>query len=496
MRKVPVAATMILAASTLAFGQGLVQKASNPIQGQYIVILDDEALPFSGPASSKPAEVARMVGQIAAEYRVSVRRSFHFAFNGFVARMSEAQAQELAQQPWVKGVEEDGLVEVTATQTAPPSWGLDRIDQRGVPLDGEYLYNTSGAGVDVYIVDSGIRATHLDFGGRVDTVNAFTTVNDGYGTDDRFGHGTMVAGVVGGATYGVAKGVTLHPVRIIDSTGAGMISDLISGIDWITQQYTSQVTTTTSKNGKTTTTGTHRPAVVNISLITSGSTAINSAITTSINAGVTYAVAAGNYGDDACFYSPAGLAAAITVGASNDADNPWIYSNGGTCVDIFAPGVLVNTTFMRSDTDSVATTGTSIASPHVAGAAALYLAANPTATPAQVSNAIISQSTTNVLLALPLNTANRVLFTAGFGLDETPIANFLISVARRSATFDGTVSTDDKGIASYTWNFGDGTTGTGSKVTHRYRSSGTYQVTLTVKDSAGQVASTAKPVSV
>ena len=492
MTKVPVAATMILAASTLASGQGLVQKATNPIQGQYIVILDDEALPFSGPANRKPAEAARMVGQVADEYRIELRRSFQFAVKGFVARMSEEQAQALAQQPWVKGVEEDGLVEVTATQTAPLSWGLDRIDQRGVPLDGSYTYNNSGSGVDVYIVDSGIRATHADFGGRVDTVKAFTAIDDGYGTDDRFGHGTMVAGVVGSATFGVAKGVTLHPVRVIDASGSGTISGVVAGIDWITAQFTSQTkTTTTTKNGKTTTTttGTRRPAVVNISLITGGSLAINSAVQNSINAGVTYVVAAGNSGDDACGYSPAGVAAAITVGASNDADNVWVYSNGGTCVDVFAPGVMVNTTLSRTDTDTTATTGTSIAAPHVAGAAALFLATNPLATPAQVNSAILGQSTANALAAMPANTTNRLLFSAGLAADAPPVANFLVSCSNRRCTLNGAISTDDKGIASYSWSFGDGTSGSGAQVTHRYSSSGLFWVTLTVKDTAGQSAS-------
>jgi serine protease len=498
MNTVPTAALMMIAASTLATAQGLVQKASNPVPGQYIVTLADEALPIAEQQIGKPAEVAQMAGAVAERHRVEVRRTFSFAIKGFVARMTPDQAAALAQDPGVASVE-DGLVEVTGVQDAPPSWGLDRIDQHGVPLDGEYLYNTTGSGVDVYIVDSGIRATHADFAGRVDTANAFTAVDDGYGTDDRFGHGTMVAGIVGGSTYGVAKGVTLHPVRVIDASGGGTISGVVAGIDWITQQFTSQATsttTTTSRKGKrtTSTSTTRRPAVVNISLITGGSLAINNAVNNSINAGVVYVVAAGNNADDACWYSPSGVAAAITVGASNDADNVWAYSNGGTCVDVFAPGVAVMTTLSRNDTDTTLSTGTSVAAPHVAGAAALYLAANPTATPAEVTGAILISATPNVLAALPANTPNRLLYSAAIGMDQPPVANFMISVSRRTVTFNAAISTDDKGIVSYSWSFGDGTSGTGSQIKHSYKSSGVYPVTLTVTDTAGQQASITLPV--
>lgn len=493
MTTVPTTATlMLLAASTLASAQGFVQKAAAPIPGQYIVVLADEALPQFEQATGKRPEVRELAAAVADDRRFELRRTFAHAVNGFVARMSESQAEALAAEPWVASVEEDGLVEVAGTQDAPPSWGLDRVDQRPMTLDFAYAYASTGSGVDVYIVDSGIRASHVDFGGRVDTVRAFTAINDGYGTSDPFGHGTMVAGIVAGATYGVAKAATLHPVRVVDATGSASISTLVAGIDWVTQQFTSQVTTTTTTvKGKTvtTTTGTRRPAVINISLITSGSLAVNTSVNTAITAGITVVAAAGNSALDACGFSPAGIANVITVGASNDADNAWVYSNGGTCVDIFAPGVLVSTTLSRSDTDFTPSTGTSVAAPHVAGAAALVLAANPAATPAQVASTILSAATTNALAALPAGSPNRLLYTAALGQDQPPTAAFSITVSRTTVTFDASASSDDKGIASYAWSFGDGTSGSGAKVSHKYALRGSYAVTLTVKDAAGHTTS-------
>ena len=419
----------MLTSGTFAPGQGLLQRAENPIPGQYIVVLDDELLPVAAPQRSKPgnasesanAVVARrrvelpakpksiqeMAGAIAAERGLELRGTFKHALKGFVARMTRDQAESLAGVPWVTSIEEDGRVEVASTQTqsAPPSWGLDRIDQRGLPLDGAYLYNNTGAGVDVFVVDSGIRATHADFGGRVDTVKAFTAVDDDLGTEDCFGHGTMVAGIIGSASYGVAKGVTLHPVRVVDCSGMATISGVVSAVDWITAQFASQPAAT------------RRSAVVNISLLTPASPAIDAAVANSIAAGIIYVAAAGNSARDACFYSPARVPGALTVGASNDADNVWIDSNGGSCIDLFAPGVQINTTFVRSDTDTTPTTGTSASAPHVTGAAALYLAANLSATPAAVSDALLTMATSNALGAVPADTPNRLLFTASIGLD-------------------------------------------------------------------------------
>lgn len=482
-------AALTTALTTTALTAGEVLRADNPIRGRYIVVLKGEEAP--GQQGSAPGlAVASQARLLAEQHGGAVGRTFQHAVRGFVLDATAEAAALVAQDPSVAFVEEDGLVEAAASQVDPPSWGLDRVDQQVMPLDANYTYNGTGAGVDVYVIDSGIRSTHQDFGGRVDTVKAFTAIADGHGPEDCYGHGTIVAGIIGSQTYGIAKGVTLHSVRVLGCNGTGSVSDLIAGVDWVTSQHPLPAP---RKKG-TPPPPPLPPAVANMSLITGGSDALDAAVQASTNAGVVYAVAAGNQGGDACGYSPARVSSALTVGASNDADNVWPYSNGGACVDIIAPGVLITSTSGFDDTSAVAVSGTSVASPHVAGTAAVFLGANPNATPAQVTAAMLAASTQDILGSVPPGTANRLLFSAYAGVDAPPVASFTYTCRSRKCTFNASSSTDDRGIALYAWSFGDSTTGSGVTITHTFPSGVLFPVTLTVTDTVGQQSSLTKEV--
>jgi subtilisin family serine protease len=356
-------------------------------------VLDDSVVGERGPYS-----IASFVANdLAARYRGKLKHVYQHALNGFSVEMTEADAEELSQDFRVKFVEEDGPVKANTTQNNP-TWGLDRIDQRDRPLNAQYTYTPTGVGVNVYIIDTGIRRTHTQFGGRA--VIGFDSIGDGQNTNDCNGHGTHVAGTVGGSTYGVAKGVTLHAVRVLDCNGDGTDSTVIAGVDWVSAHRIS-------------------PAVANMSLGGGASSALDTAVQNSISAGVTYAIAAGNdYGIDACTESPGRVAAALTVGSSNSVDAKSDFSNIGTCVDLFAPGSSITSSWNTSDTATNTISGTSMATPHVAGVAALYLQNNSTASPATVASAIINTATTNHLTAIGAGSPNRLLYsplTSGSG---------------------------------------------------------------------------------
>ncbi|MBM7075908.1 S8 family peptidase [Micromonospora humida] len=384
------AAALSVAAGTpaLAAPTGQIRYASAPdaISGSYLVVLKGEAV---GAANSRTARTAvpDRAASLTKRYGGNVADVYSAALTGFSAKMSASQARRLAADPSVAYVEQDRVMTVQATQTNPPSWGLDRIDQRNLPLNSSYTYPTTATNVRAYIIDTGIRTTHTDFGGRA---TWGTNAVDSNNTDCN-GHGTHVAGTVGGTKYGVAKGVQLVAVKVLNCRGRGSTTAVVNGINWVTANAV-------------------KPAVANMSLGGGASTAIDNAVASSISSGITYALAAGNSSADACSSSPARVASAITVGATTNTDARASYSNYGTCVDLFAPGSRITSAWNTNDSATNTIDGTSMASPHVAGAAALVLSANPSYTPAQVASSLTSSATPNVVTSPGSGSPNRLLY--------------------------------------------------------------------------------------
>ena len=397
---------IVLALLPVAAQQGeLVQSASarfhrmgnRAIPNHYIVVLDRDAEPVAaavGPLgrriSNNAALNARDIEQLLPEWAGTVTARFDHALNGFSAVMTEAQAIALSQDSRVRFVEEDSVMEALVTQTNPP-WGLDRIGQRDLPLNQTYSFTTTGTGVTAYIIDTGIRRTHQQFGGRA--VIGFDAIGDGQNTNDCNGHGTHVSGTVGGSTFGVAKNVRLVAVRVLACNGSGSNAGVIAGVNFVTSNHQAGA-----------------PAVANMSLGGGASAALDAAVRNSIADGVTYAIAAGNSNTNAANSSPARVAEAITVGATTMTDARSSFSNFGSVVDIFAPGSSILSSFNTSNTATATLSGTSMATPHVAGVAARILQANPGFTPAQVRNEIVNTATLNHLSGIPSGTANRLLF--------------------------------------------------------------------------------------
>jgi subtilisin family serine protease/PKD repeat protein len=380
-----------------------------PVPGEYIVVLKPE----EGISTQSADDLAKA-------YRGKAGGVFRHALKGFVAYMSEADARELAADARVKYVEENGRVQAVGVQTGA-TWGLDRIDQVDRPLDQTYTYNTAGAGVHAYVIDTGVRITHSDFIGRA--THAFTSITDGNGANDCNGHGTHVAGTIGGSTYGVAKAVTLHAVRVLDCGGSGTYAGVIAGVDWVTANHQS-------------------PAVANMSLGGSASQAVDDAVTNSIASGVVYAIAAGNDSGDACTKSPARTPNAITVGATETTDARASYSNFGTCVDIFAPGTGVTSAWSTGDGATNTISGTSMATPHVAGAAALYLGTNPTASPEQVTSVLTNLAGVGKVSNPGAGSPNLLLYTAtiGNGSGDNTAPTAALTAPASGATVIGTVT--------------------------------------------------------
>jgi subtilisin family serine protease len=350
------------------------------IPQQYIVVLNDDVDDVDG-----------LSDELSLRHAGLREHTYRKAIKGFSVRMTEGMARKLSDDPRVAWVEEDGEVSIDTTQTGA-TWGIDRIDQRDRPLNGTFVYTRTGAGVKAYIIDTGIRQTHTQFGGRA--IHGFTAINDGRGSTDCNGHGTHVAGTVGGSTYGVAKGVTLVAVRVLSCSGSGSTSGVIAGVDWVRGNHAAG-----------------QPAVANMSLGGGVSASLDAAVNNCINDGVTFAIAAGNSNANACNSSPARVAAAITVGSTTSSDARSSFSNFGSCVDLFAPGSSITSAWSTSNTATNTISGTSMATPHVAGVAALYLQGSPSASPSTVRNALVNNATTNRLTNIGSGSPNRLLFT-------------------------------------------------------------------------------------
>lgn len=350
--------------------------------------------------------------------KIAVGHTFAKAIRGAVVTATPEQAADLLRSAGVAAVEPDARVAAADTQQSA-TWGLDRVDQRALPLSGTYTSVSSGAGVSVYVIDSGVLSAHAEFGGRV--ASGWTAISDGLGTGDCNGHGTHVAGTIAGKTYGVAKAAAVIPVRVLDCNGSGFNSDVIAGLEWVAANHQAGA-----------------PAVANLSLGSTASAMLDAAVQGIINDGVTAVVAAGNSAGDACVTSPARVAGALTVAASDSTDRQAAFSNYGSCVDLYAPGVGIKSASPASTTATALMSGTSMASPHVAGAAAVMLSRSPGLLPAEVASKLLSAATTGKVSAATAGTPNRLLYTDPAAVALTaPAVTALSPAANSSATAGG-----------------------------------------------------------
>jgi subtilisin family serine protease len=436
---------------------------------RYIVVFKDDVVGAQAVTNQMLASVGARADYV-----------YGTAIKGFAAPLTAAALDQLRKDPRVAYIQPDRPVSLHITQSPTPSWGLDRIDQNNLPLNNTYTYPNEGAGVHFYSLDTGILPTHVDFTGRMG--NGTSTIPGSPSTVDCNGHGTHTTSTAGGTTYGVAKKMTLHPVRVLNCGGSGSFAGVIQGIDWVTANHIS-------------------PAVANMSLGGSVDPATNQAVTNSIAAGVFYSISAGNNFGNACNNSPASTPNATTVASSEINDAKSGFSDTGPCVDIFAPGGNITAAWIGSNTATNTISGTSMSAPHVGGAAALYIAANPGSTPAQINTALVNNATNNKITgSLIAGTPNKLLymgFIGGGPGNQNPVADFTYTCnASHTCTFTSTSTDPDGTIVQTRWKRANtaGNLGSGSPFTKTFAKGGTLQIRLTVTDNAGGTGTIVKPV--
>lgn len=393
--------------------------AVNPakaIKDQYIVVFNTPAVINLNDSNGVSAYASSMGARLANEHGVEVRQNFGNSLNGVLVKANAAQIQSLLKDPNIKYVEQDQRVSIepmveAAGDQGGATWGLDRIDQRDLPLNSNYHYDYDGSGVTAFVIDTGVRNTHNEFGGRASS--GYDFIDNDNDSSDCNGHGTHVAGTIGGSSYGVAKNVNIVGVRVLNCSGSGTNSGVISGINWV-------------KNNA------QGPSVANMSLGGGASQALDDAVNAAVAAGISFVVAAGNDNSNACNYSPARAANAVTVGSTTSTDSRSSFSNYGTCLDIYAPGSSITSAWYNSNSATNTISGTSMASPHVAGVAALYLAENPALSPAQLTNLLVSRASSGKVGDAKTGSPNKLLYSlagddGGCGndcpSDDTPLDN-------------------------------------------------------------------------